>query len=538
MKSKKTIIFFLIILILLVAGYFARPFFFQEIEVQTLTEEEVKDRMGTDASNFIPKFTEIQADYSHSTSDKSVTFTGSALIDIDGDGVEEIFVGGGGDSADALLKFDGEKFVNIAADVGIDNSGPTVGAVSIDADNDGDVDLFVARATGVFLYENQGGKFTEKKIEIQIDDRAAPFAIATTDLNGDGFVDLYISTFIKNKYFKSATFNDPNNLTANVLLMNDGSGSFEDVTSQSGIDFEQNTFVSAFVDLNNDDLPDFVAATNTDRVKVYKNLGDGKFESLGDLTDYGFWMGLAVADIDNDGDQDLFFSNSGNTLPESIARGDLTADQVFDSKWSLLRNDGDFKFTQVNTEKGVADFEFAWGADFADMNLDGREDLIVVENYVKWPAHKFNKLPARFLLQADDGKFLPIITLAGVENPHYGMTPLISDFNRDGYPDLVYINLKGPVKAFLNNGGVNHYLTVQMPDTAAALGARVTVKTGSGKVYSQQFISSTGLISDQSSQLYFGLGGNVFIESVEVHWLSGETELFEDVEIDAVFSVE
>jgi enediyne biosynthesis protein E4 len=540
--KKKWIILAVVVSVLALGYYFAAPFLVQESDIAVLSEEEVAEQLASfddEGSNVVPTFTEVLADFVHVPADKSEAFTGSALIDIDGDGVEEVFVGGGEGQQDALLKFDGEGFVNLAINkgddgLGFDNLERSLGALSVDSDNDGDTDLYIARPSGLYLMENSGDFFRESKLNVEFEARAMPFAIASTDLNGDGFVDLYISTFIRPEYFKAATFNDPSHVTANLLLLNDGDGEFTDVTEEYGIDFEQNTFLSAFVDLNNDGLSDFVAATNTDRVKIYENTGEG-FRDIGELGDYGFWMGLTVADFDNDGDSDLFFTNIGNTVPVSSARGDLRGDQILDPEWYLFRNDGDFNFVQANEEFALTGYEFAWGADAADFNLDGRQDLVVVENYIKWPAHKFNKLPGRFLLQGNDGKFLPVGNIAGLVNEHYGMTPLVSDFNADGYPDIVYVNYDGPVKAYLNDGGENHYLTVRMRDTAASLGAKVIVWAGD-REFVQDFVSGTGLISDQSSDLFFGLGAYDGVVTLKVIWANGEKEQFDDVEIDRVFT--
>ena len=83
----------------------------------------------------------------------------------------------------------------------------------------------------------------------------------------------------------------------------------------------------------------------------------------------------------------------------------------------------------------------------------------------------------------------------------------------------------------------NHYLVVEMPDTASALGAEVTVKTSDGKILSQQFISSTGLLSDQSSNLFFGLANSQNIEYVQIDWLSGEQDVFEEPELDSYLEI-
>ena len=525
---KKTIIF----LVLLFGGvgfYFAQPFIFQE-DLASLTEEEILEQLGNEGTAFVPHFREVEVDFVHKAGAKNQAFVGAGLFDVDGDGLEEVFVGGGEGQQDAILKYVNGEFVNLADTWKFYSKDWSLGALTIDVDNDQDVDLLVARLDDVYFYERLEGVFEEYPLNLQFDERAMPFDLAVADVNNDGNVDLFVSTFIRPQFFKSATFNDPSHVTENALFLGDGEGGFEKV--DSGIDFAQNTFVSSFVDLDGDGVMDLVAATNTDRVKIYRGLGDGTFESAGEFGEYGFWMGLSAADYDNDGDLDLFFSNIGNTIPENVGRGDLLADQVLDPEWALWRNDGDFQFVNVNAEAGVAGYEFAWGGHFADMNMDGREDLIVVENYVKWPAHRLNKLDGRFLLQNEEGVLVPVINMTGAENPYYGMTPLVSDFSGDGYPDLIYINLDGPVRAFVNEGGENNYLTVRMGDDVRSLGAKVTVVSNAG-TWSKWVVAGTGLLSDQSADLNFGLGKATVVQSVKIQYLDGEVVEFEEVEINS-----
>ena len=546
MKLLQRLIFLTIIIYFLSQYFWQDPLVSQNTDStppdQTQTQSQPQERGPGGNSHFIPSFQEIEVGFSHELGDSAYKFVGGALIDVDNDGVDEIFVGGGANQSDALLEFQpqlqqesaSQKFIDISAEYQIDTVGPTLGVISIDAENDGDVDLFVAKPSGVFLYENQGGSFTSRQLNIKIPSNAVAFSISSTDLNQDGFVDLYINTFIKAELFKAGTFNDPAHITANLFLLNDTQGSFIDISEQSGIDFQQNTFLSAFIDLDNDNFLDFVAATNTDQVKIYKNNTNGTFTDMGQFTGYGFWMGLATSDIDQDGDQDLFLTNTGNTIPGALARGDLTQEQQLDTKWALLRNDGNFKFTQVNKEYGLADYEFAWGAEFADFNLDSAEDLLVVENYIKWPLHKISKLDGRLLIHNQVSKFEPAIKKAQATNPYYGMTPLVSDFNLDGYPDIVYINLNGPVRAFLNKAGANNYLTVQLPDTASALGTKLTLETANGQLQHQQFVSSTGLLSDQSSKIFFGLGNNQQVKSLTLTWPNAKVKVYENPDINTV----
>ncbi len=103
-------------------------------------------------------------DYQHILNASDIKFLGAALIDVDLDGVEEVFVGGGEGQRDALLQFSDGEFVNIASEYGINSVGPTMGVISIDADNDGDVDLFLARSSGLYFYKNDGGEFIEENL--------------------------------------------------------------------------------------------------------------------------------------------------------------------------------------------------------------------------------------------------------------------------------------------------------------------------------------------------------------------------------------
>jgi hypothetical protein len=110
-------------------------------------------------------FHPIAAEFRHTWTEPSHPFTGAAVIDIDGDGRDEIFVGGGRGEGDALLSLEGETLRNIIAGRGLDDqTAATHGAVSTDMDQDGDVDLVVARETGLTLYLNEGTHFNARPI--------------------------------------------------------------------------------------------------------------------------------------------------------------------------------------------------------------------------------------------------------------------------------------------------------------------------------------------------------------------------------------
>jgi enediyne biosynthesis protein E4 len=493
----------------------------------------------------VPTFKEVEFPFVHEhNNEESLPFTASAVIDIDNDGIEEVFIGGGYSQQDGLFAFKDGKFVDISSDRGLtkQDKDTTFGSVVLDVNKDGNSDLIVSRDSGVYLYTNKAGKFSGQNLSVTLNEKTAPLSVAVGDINRDGHFDLYISGYIKLKLAEGQNiFNKEGYGGTSVMLLNNGDNSFRDITKESGLYYLHNTFQAVFIDLDNDRLEDLVVAHDTGQVRTWKNMGDLKFKNMPNPNSeqYGYPMGIAVADYNNDGRVDLFFSNVGNTPPGFLVKGDLTEDQVFTRKWILFRNEGDFKFTDTAAETKVADFEFSWGAIFEDFNLDGMQDLVVSENYVGFPPHKapFLRLPGRFLLQRPDHQFASAEEDAGVVNPLFSISPLTADFNNDGYPDLLHVNISGPIRAFINNGGKNNFLKVKLPDQLASIGATVQVTAGSGKTFTAPFISGEGLCSDQSHVLIFGLGDEDKVQSVTVNYLSGPKKVLESPKINTTLKV-
>ena len=456
----------------------------------------------------VSAFEEIPVDFTHRwvNEEGAFPFLGAAVLDVEGDGTLEVFVSGSDGQPDALLYFEEGALHDRIAGTGLSEATAAYGATALDLDADGDTDLIVARHDGVYRYTNDGGVFTSDRLPVTLDAEAVPFSVAVSDIDRDGDGDLYVSAFVDITAFRSATFNDPDHAKHNVLLRNDG-GSFTDITASSGTAGLQNTFLSVFVDLDGDRFQDLVVAQNTGEVELFRNRGDTTFEPVATNSGFGFWMSLAVGDIDNDGDQDLFFSNAGNSVPDFLLRGDLRDDQRLETNWLLLRNDGAFQFTDVSEAYGLRDFAFAWGATFEDLNLDGLLDLLVAQNYIQLPNFKLRRVPGKAMAQvahAGDNGFYHLDAW-GLNNPYFAHAPLIADFNGDGRPDVLWLNMDGPARAFLNNSSHN-YVSVALPDDVATLGTTVRVETDAGVSYARQVLASVGFMTDQTPELVFGLG--------------------------------
>ncbi len=255
---------------------------------------------------------------------------------------------------------------------------------------------------------------------------------------------------------------------------------FEDVAKQAGLNvshlsspekryiIESMSGGAGFIDCDNDGKLDLlvVNGSSVDRyrqggdpvVTLYHQEGGLKFRDItkeAGLTRKGWGMGVAVADIDNDGWQDLYVTGYGGN--------------------ALYRNLGNCKFEDVTDKAGVKLGGFSMGAAFGDYDRDGYVDLFVP----RYMYVDINKLPefgsdAKFcryrgvpvqcgprglpgesdvlLHNRGDGTFEDVSKKAGVDDPsHYlGMQGLWTDFDIDGYPDLFVTNDGGPNYVYHN----------------------------------------------------------------------------------------
>jgi hypothetical protein len=487
----------------------------------------------TVSDSIIPKFSAVDLPFVHRFDDKkSLPVLGSALIDVDGDGIDEIFIGGGYDQQDAIFYFNSDKFEPWKGSISPKSHAATVGAVSYDWDQDGLADLLVARDDGVFFYRNETDSFTISKLDIVLNEQSNPASITLGDVNKDGFIDIFLSTYIKKNLMEGQTiFNKENYGSSSVLLLNNRDNTLSDVTQTYGLTYVHNTFQGLFLDINDDGWLDLVVAYDTGEPRIYRN-ESGKHYSL--ITNpmtgkFGYPMGIAAGDINNDGLIDLFFSNTGTSIPEFMAKGDLQEGQELVTDWLLFQNEGESQFTDVAKSLNVADFEFSWGCLFEDFNLDGRQDLVVAENYVSFPPHALFPLPSRLLVQLPTGKFASVEEQAGVLNRFFAITPLTSDFNNDGYPDLVYININGQARAFINKGGKGQYIKIRLSDSNESIGARVTLRFTDGSSLTEWNMVGEGLGSDQSNSLIFAFSDNKVIDNIIIRYNSNRIDTISSI---------
>ena len=346
------------------------------------------------------------------------------------------------------------------------------------------------------------------------------------DINNDGHFDMYVSGYIQNEKIEGLNiFNRDEYGGTSELFINNGDNTFTNETEARGLSYLHNTFQATFGDFEGDGDLDLIVAHDTGNVRTYENDGSGNFTNIAnpntDLPSYP--MGIGIADINNDGVTDYTFSNIGSTPPTFMVRGDLRDDQPLNRKWMAFMSDGNGGFSEDGEALRIAEYEFGWGLSHEDLNLDGREDLMVSQNFVTAPFHKVGalRLPGRMLVQTASGEMAEVGSQNGVVNRQYSIAPLTADFNGDGRSDVVHINIAGNSQAFISSGSnPNGYLKIQLPENIHSIGAMVEITLDDGSTLFKPYVSGEGLASDSSRMIIAGLGAQS-ASSVKVSFIDG-----------------
>lgn len=481
-------------------------------------------------------FEETRLDWRNRTdlTDKtgSLPFMAGVVIDVDSDGYDELVLGGGRDQDDRLFGHSAimDRFLDRSHQHVLTKTkgDATMGGASADLDRDGYPELLLVRESGLWIFPNDRGALREPWLAFVPDEqnRTTLLSVAAGDVNKDGVTDLYLSGYIRNSEVEGQTIFSRPYGGYSYLLAGDQDGSFSDVSEAWGLRRQHNTFTALFADFESDGDSDLIVAEDTGRIETWRNDGAPPFRETPNPSVFSYPMGLAAGDFNGDGNLDVYASNAGPTLPEAMLRGDLPGDASFNPDYMLFAGDGAGSFTDIAGAMGAARIGFGWGVVAADFNLDGWEDIAIAQNYAKLDQPLIVPRYAGKILQNDHGRrFRPVEKRSGAANRYFAIAPIIGDFDGDMRPDLVWANLNGPARAFLNRTDKVNCIVIRLDDSISGYGATVRVDLGD-RVLVRRLIPSQGLSSDQSAKMIIGIGTSTSAKGVSVDYQDGAYRSF------------
>lgn len=496
----------------------------------------------------------------------AVWATGVSIVDINGDGYDDIYICVFG--KDLLHPAKNLLFINQhnltfkeeAAEYGLADIGYNTQAVFFDYDGDGDLDCYLTRyllngpnANTVFpqdlsghspandkLYRNDGDArglghpvFTDATEQANIRDCGYGLGVVASDLDNDGWPDLYVSDDF---------------ISDDLLWLNNRNGTFSDrLHAATGHTSYSSMGVDA-ADLNNDGLPDIVTL---DMLPEYNRRKKMSFSPLNyDRYQLERTMGYQPQFMRNMLQLNNGTYQRGDTLiPYFSEIGQLAGISATDWSWSVLLADFDNDgWKDIHITNGIGrDFI---NSDFLDFSKaifssarSGQEQRRLIKDELASLGHV--NLTNYLYLNGKNDHFDDASAAAGIDLPSMSAGAAYVDLDNDGDLDLVVNNIDKEPFVFINNTiqkgrpVTQHYLRIRLkggPPNTAGFGAKLCLTAGG----QQQMLEQSpvrGYLSSVDQTVLFGLGGNTSIDSLTIHWPDHHSQTLYHLRVDTTLTL-
>jgi len=499
---------------------------------------------------------------------------GVAWGDYDGDGLPDLFlvnfaapVGvseeemAASPATDRLYRNRGDgTFEDVTESAGVGVAHRGMGASFGDYDGDGDEDLFVTSWGRSILWENQGdGTFRDVTERAGLTAEGFWSGASWADFDGDGDLDLYVCEYVDyipeppgTDYARGGDAENPFTINPssyppghNHLYVNRGDGTFEERAAEAGVESPLGRSLSgAWSDFDDDGRLDLYVANDVSDNGMYWNRGDGTFqdvsyESL--VADYRSSMGIAVGDWDNDLDLDLFLTHW--VAQENALYSNLTSESR--AKGSNAK----FRFRDDADRVGLGQIALdlvGWGTAFVDFDNDGWLDLFVANGSTLQRRDDPSKLvpmnPHLYWNRGPEKGFFEVGAEAGLRTdpPGVGRGAAYADYDGDGDPDLIIVRNGGRARLLRNDSQSGSWIGFKLrartghPD---AIGARIVVHAGD-RAYLREAGTGPSYLSQNFSDVLFGLGSATRVDRVEIRWPGGQSDVWTDLAADQLWLLE
>jgi hypothetical protein len=474
---------------------------------------------------------------------------GAAVGDYDADTDLDVFLLGQSGLPDRLFRNElvptgTAHFTDATESAGLGDTGSSRVAHFADLNGDGTLDLLLVNDTdpdGMLgpsrVYRGEGdGTFTDVT-------RRSGFApigyivggATLADPDRDGDLDVYLS------YWTQELGGDPARMShrgaypaENVFYRNNGDFRFSDVTSKSGLSgVRMDTFTAVFQDFDGDEDLDLFVAVDHQPDLYYEKVGRLKWDNRSDevgATHKGNDMGIAVADLGNDGQLDLY---STNITDPTDAFGTGSGNVLLVARQG---RDGSLEFEDRAADMGITDTGWGWGTAFLDIDLDADLDLYAVQGMDEFVAEQsipVRDATAKLFLDDGSGAFNAAPD-SGCQVPGDQRAVIPFDYDRDGDQDLLVTQVNKEVVLLENRQDGGRSITVDLAaGGAAAAGARITAVCGDRTV-TQVVLAGGSYLSGPPMEAVFGLGDAAQADEVRVSWANGRETVLRNVAAGSV----
>jgi hypothetical protein len=469
---------------------------------------------------------------------------GLAVLDFDRDGQEDLWLAGGGSfvgreiraAKNGLFRSAGSwRWTDVADVCGVAKAAWYSHGVSrTDFDHDGFEDVLITGYGGVQLWRNLGdGTFESLGRDSGLTDTFWSSSAAWGDLNGDRHPDVYVAHYVnwswENDPFCAGGPNGgreicpPRSYTGltDVVYYSNGDGTFRDASTEAGLAPEGKGLGVVIADLDGDQDNDVYVTNDTVANFLYENVGGGRLQDVSlhsgaSLSSTGVpdgSMGVDICDYNNDGLPDVWVVNYERETN------------------AMYQNAGGMVFRHVSQRIGlnaVGGMYVGWGTTAQDFDRDGDEDIFVSNGHViRYPQNAALYQRALLLENESGRRLLNRAESAGAwfQEEHMGRGAVAADFDGDGDMDLAISRTRQPAVLLENRtpGKWRDWLNVRLVGRESGrepVGALVRLKAG--EVVQSRFIRGGGSYgSSAGASVVFAVPGNVASAELEIVWPSG-----------------